>query len=113
VLSIHVEGGPALHGRQRAEGSRLEPTRSRERINANVVGPRFFSTLGIPFITGRDFSDQDVDDRPPVVIVNETAARMHFPDGDPVGRRIRRRSTSRRSCERCEWEMRVIRCAAR
>jgi predicted permease len=58
------------------------------RINANVVGPGFFRTLGIPLVAGRDFDAQDTEDRPPVVVMNETAARMHFPGIDPIGKRV-------------------------
>ena len=48
------------------------------RINANVVGPGFFRTLGIPLVSGRDFDARDVEGRPPVAIINETTVRMHF-----------------------------------
>jgi predicted permease len=58
------------------------------RINANVVGPGFFRTLGIPLVAGRDFNEQDVEGRPPVVLVNETAAKMHFRGDNPVGKRV-------------------------
>jgi putative ABC transport system permease protein len=57
-------------------------------INANVVGPGYFDTLGIALRAGRDFTDQDATDRPGVVIVNETAATMHYPGENPIGRRI-------------------------
>jgi predicted permease len=63
-------------------------TVDRTRINANVVGPGFFRTLGVPLLAGRDFSDQDVEGRPPVVIVNETAAKIHFRDDNPLGKRV-------------------------
>jgi predicted permease len=63
-------------------------TADRTRVNANVVGPGFFRTLGIPLVIGRDFSEQDVEGRPPVVIVNETAAKIHFGGDNPVGKRV-------------------------
>lgn len=62
-------------------------TRDPTRINANVVGPGFFRTLGIPLVAGRDFDARDGEDRQPVAILNETAARMHF-KGSPVGARV-------------------------
>jgi len=42
------------------------------------VTPQYFATTGIPLIAGRDFTDQDTLGKPPVVIVNERFARMHF-----------------------------------
>jgi predicted permease len=63
-------------------------TDSPTRINTNVVGPGFFRTVGIPFLAGRDFSDTDSEARAPVVIVNETTAKIHFGGKNPVGQRI-------------------------
>ena len=58
--------------------------------NFNSVGPRFFETLGITQITGRDFADGDGMAAPKVAVVNETFARYYFGDKDPVGRRFGR-----------------------
>jgi putative ABC transport system permease protein len=63
-------------------------TADRDAVNANIVGPRFFKTLGIPLVLGRDFSDEDAEERPLVVIVNETIVRMHFAGGSPIGKRV-------------------------
>ncbi len=54
----------------------------------NVVAPGFFSTLRLPLARGREFSDRDTPDSPPVAIVNEALARQFWPGGDAVGRRI-------------------------
>ena len=48
----------------------------------------FFGTMRIPFLKGRDFTDRDSADAPPVIIINETTARRFFPDEDPIGRHI-------------------------
>jgi putative ABC transport system permease protein len=58
------------------------------RINGNVVGPGFFGTVGIPLMFGRDFDARDVEGRPPVAIINETAVRMHFKGGKALGARV-------------------------
>jgi predicted permease len=52
------------------------------------VSPAFFSTMGIPMLQGRSFSDRDGPTGPKVAILNEAAARTLFPDGDVLGRRI-------------------------
>ena len=53
------------------------------------ITPGFFRTLGIPQVAGRDFSESDTVDSPPVAIVSEELARQQFPDGSPLGRRLR------------------------
>ena len=52
------------------------------------VSPAFFATMGIPVLRGRSFTDFDGPGGPRVAILNETAARRLFPDGDVLGRRI-------------------------
>jgi predicted permease len=64
--------------------STADPTQ----INANVVGPRFFETSGIRLMNGRDFAASDVPEGVPVIILNATAASVHFPAGNAIGRRI-------------------------
>jgi predicted permease len=43
----------------------------------DAVGPRYFTTLGIPLVAGREFVDADDVTAPKVAIVNETFARMY------------------------------------
>jgi predicted permease len=52
------------------------------------VGPRYFETMGIPLLEGRDFSDQDTLESPRVAIVNETMARTYWPGEDVIGKRF-------------------------
>jgi predicted permease len=53
-----------------------------------VVAGDYFRTAGIPVRRGRGFAATDRTDSPPVVIVNESLARLLWPDRDPVGTRI-------------------------
>ncbi|MBI3404255.1 MAG: ABC transporter permease, partial [Acidobacteria bacterium] len=52
----------------------------------NYVGPRYFATLGIPLLAGREFTFQDAGAAPKVAIVNEYFAKKYF-KGDAVGRK--------------------------
>src|SRR6185437_11241402 len=54
-----------------------------------VASTDYFRAMGISIIRGRGFSDQDKAGAKPVVIVNETLARRHWPGQDPIGKRIR------------------------
>jgi predicted permease len=55
----------------------------------HVVSPEFFRTLGVRLLRGRLLEDADQEQATPVAVVNETLARMHWPNEDPLGRRIR------------------------
>lgn len=59
-------------------------------IGFNVVGPRYFETLGIPVLRGRGITLQDDDRAPSVVVVNETMARRYWPQGNAIGGTFRR-----------------------
>jgi putative ABC transport system permease protein len=52
------------------------------------VSPSYFETMKIPVLRGRGFSSADRADAPKVVLINETAARRHFPGQDPIGKSI-------------------------
>ena len=54
-----------------------------------VATPDYFRTMQMSLVRGRAFTDQDKRDATRVVIVNETLARRHWPDRDPIGKRIR------------------------
>ena len=56
-------------------------------VVANYVDRRFFSTLGIPFVLGHGFSEGER--RREEVIVSRRLAASVWPEGDPVGRRLR------------------------
>jgi putative ABC transport system permease protein len=51
-----------------------------------AVSAEYFDTLRIPMLRGRSFTDLE---REPVIILNETAARTLWPDGDAIGKRVR------------------------
>jgi predicted permease len=54
-----------------------------------IVGAGYLDTLRIPLLEGRDFSDADKADGPPVAIVNQTLARRLWPHEPATGRSFR------------------------
>ncbi len=52
------------------------------------VTPGYFSTVGIPLLSGRDFKLSDSATAPGVAIVSEAFARKHWPNQNALGRRI-------------------------
>ena len=56
------------------------------------VGPGYFRTMGIRVVRGREFQTADRKGAPAVAVVNETFARIAFPEGDALGKLVRQRS---------------------
>jgi predicted permease len=54
-------------------------------INFDAVSPNYFSTLGVPLLSGREFNAGDTGASPKVAIVNEAMAKMFFPKRNPLG----------------------------
>jgi len=87
VRSLLIEGRAGSDNQFRSEGAGAAPG-DNESVSSNVIGPRYFQTMGIGLQQGRDFNAQDTEDHPRVVVVNEAFVRRHFPSEDAVGRRI-------------------------
>jgi predicted permease len=74
-LEIEVEGYP--------------PKQDDDRDSAlDVVGPGYFSTLGVPVVLGREILDSDDAGAPKVCVINEAFAKRFFNARNPIGRRI-------------------------
>lgn len=58
------------------------------------ITPEYFSTMRIPLLQGRYFTDQDRLDTQPVVIIDENLARQYWPGQNPVGKHLRRGMSS-------------------
>jgi len=52
------------------------------------VSPGYFRTMNARLVAGRDFTEQDDADAPPVAIVDETLARLAWPGQSAVGKRL-------------------------
>jgi predicted permease len=56
--------------------------------NVNRIGPGFLSVMGMPLVSGREFTAADGDGAPKVAVINETMARKHFAGRNPIGERF-------------------------
>ncbi|HXW92745.1 MAG TPA: ABC transporter permease [Terriglobales bacterium] len=57
-------------------------------VGYKPIAPAYFRTLGIPLMAGRDFSDKDRPETPPVAMVNETLAQKLSAGRLPLDRTI-------------------------
>jgi len=66
------------------EGKALAPL-----LWAGAITPEYFQLMGIPLLTGREFSDSDSEKSTGVVIVSTATARHFWPGENPIGKHIR------------------------
>jgi putative ABC transport system permease protein len=88
VLSLPLGGDTFNLGRGYIREGR--PATPEESGNAAYLAatPEYFHALQIPLVAGRPFTDQDTEQSPKVLIVNESMARQLWPGESPVGKRI-------------------------
>ena len=91
VITLEVEG--EAPGQQAADvftenGRSVYALDQPGSLYLNMVDTRYFETMGIPLVAGRDFTERDDASAPDVVIVNETLSRRLAPGGQALGRRL-------------------------
>jgi predicted permease len=105
LASITPLGGSRWNSDVTVEGHTWKPSDKARYTDMNAVSPRFFESMGIPLIAGREFRDEDspatwaapantnfARERPEfgprLVIVNESFAKRWFPGRSAVGGRL-------------------------
>ena len=71
------------------DGRKYTGDRSRPLANFEQVTGGFFAALGQRMLEGRTFTDQDMDARQPIAVVNAAFAEKHFGHLSAVGQRFR------------------------
>ncbi len=73
----------------KAEDVPPNPDQPTPRAEFRTATPEYFDAAGIPILAGRAFASTDTQGEAPVVILNQAAVRLLFPEGmDPIGRRV-------------------------
>jgi len=85
---VPLDGGAAASFYS-AEGQPPTDAQNAPRAYVHRVSPEFFSTLRIPMLSGRVFSDADAVPSPTVVVVSDRVAKRFWPGQDPIGKRIK------------------------
>jgi putative ABC transport system permease protein len=86
-----VAASSSVLGRSSSSGFSIEarPEPILKPLTFDIVTPDFFRVLQVPLLRGRFFSDRDGTDGQNVAIINETAARTHWPNDDALGKRFK------------------------
>ena len=88
VGSASIVWMPPLSGGGSDGAASVEGSLVRLHVYRNWVAPRYFETVGMPLVAGRDFNLQDQASSPRVVIINQTMARASFGTASPLGRHV-------------------------
>ena len=64
------------------------PPKTWPEVGTTAISPRYFETMQIPLLAGRDFTMLDDSEAPPVVIINEELARRYWPGENPLGQTL-------------------------
>jgi putative ABC transport system permease protein len=75
--SFTIEGRPPI-------AKEAEPS-----TEYHIVTPRYFESMGIPLLSGRDVANTDTRQSPNVVVINDVFARRHFAGENPLGHRLK------------------------
>ena len=78
-------GGFLTMGTFQVEGSQRPPDFM---VDKPCISPGYFKAMGMPLLSGREFTEADNDAASGVVVVSQSVARVLWPGQDPVGKRI-------------------------
>jgi predicted permease len=74
------------------------PAKDNEKFSRfDMVGPQYFSTVGIPLLLGRELGQQDTAASPHVCVINEAFAKLFFNGRNPIGRHITQKFGDKKS----------------
>jgi putative ABC transport system permease protein len=74
------------------DGREPPPSGQEPESSIRPVMPGYFRAVGAKLLRGREILESDALGAPGVVVINEAFAKLHFPNEDPIGRRILRSS---------------------
>jgi predicted permease len=66
-------------------------------LHMDTIAPRFFQTMRIPLLAGRDFRWNETKASGDKIILNQAAAKLMFPDRNPIGQQVFK--DKEKSCE--------------
>jgi putative ABC transport system permease protein len=92
VESVAISSALPVKGTRRSqmllEGQPAVPIGERPMLNIQTISPDYTKVLRVPLVRGREFTEHDGADAPPVVMVNQAVVRRYWPNENPIGKRI-------------------------
>jgi putative ABC transport system permease protein len=85
---LPLYGGLGSNTAFKIEGRPEPPPGQLPGTDVRVADAGYFASMGVPLLRGRNFSDAELREPKKVILINEALARKHFPNEDPIGRRL-------------------------
>jgi putative ABC transport system permease protein len=85
---LPLYGGLGSNTGFKIEGQPEPPPGQGPATDVRVVDAGYFQTMGIPLLRGRNFTEMELREPKKVILINEALARKHFPNQDPIGKRL-------------------------
>ncbi len=77
-----------------AEGQAITDAQTRPRAYVHRITPEFFATVGAQMLSGRSFTETEMEGRANVVVVTDNLTRRFWHGQDPIGKRIKEGDTA-------------------
>jgi putative ABC transport system permease protein len=89
MAAISSNATPPSNGWQTGVEILGRPQRDGQKIRVNFVSPGYFPILRIPLATGRIWDETENHNATHVAVINETMAKLYFPNGDALEHSLR------------------------
>ena len=89
AAAISTNATPPRNGREMRFEILGRPALAQQTGLINFVGPGYFPTLRIPLLRGRLWNESENQTGAHVAVINQTLARLYFPNGDAIGHSIK------------------------
>ena len=104
VAPMPFSGGN-VGGDFRIEGRPAPEPGHNPAANVRSVTPQYFTSIRIPLIKGRYFTEQDQPGSVGAAVINQTLVARYFPDEDPIGKRITNLGVNQNDGDPTQWEI--------
>jgi putative ABC transport system permease protein len=93
VIDAAITSAPPMQGFSfgmpfSIQGASRANADSRAGCGFKIVGPRYFSTLGLKIKAGRGLQETDLANSQPVAVINESMAKEFFKNANPIGQHL-------------------------
>lgn len=89
MAAISSNATPPSNGREMSIDILGRAKKDAQLVRVNLVGPGYFPLLKIPLVQGRIWDETENRNAAKVVVINQTLARMYFPNGDALGHSLK------------------------
>lgn len=89
MVAISSNATPPSNGWQTGVEILGKPAQEDQKVRINFVNPGYFPVLRIPVAQGRIWDETENHNGAHVAVINQTMARLYFPNGDALGHSLR------------------------